>query len=80
MTIDTLLQLLGWCSLINIGILFFWFFMFVFAHDLIYNLHTKWFKISLEKFDAIHYGSMAFFKLGVFVLNIVPYLAMRIVF
>jgi hypothetical protein len=39
----------------------------------------KWFKLTVERFDAIHYAGMAFFKIGIFLLNIVPYLALRIV-
>lgn len=43
------------------------------------RLHTKWFRPSPEKFDAIHYSLMGVFKIGVIVFNLVPYLALRIV-
>jgi len=49
------------------------------AHDWMYRFHSKWFKISVEKFDAIHYGGMALFKTAVLLFNLVPYLALRIV-
>jgi hypothetical protein len=44
-----------------------------------YRFHSKWFKISVEKFDDIHYSGMAFFKIAIFLFNLVPYLALRIV-
>ena len=79
MTLETIRDALGWCSLINIGILMLWFLFFVLAHDWLFRLHGKWFKLSVERFDAIHYSSMAFFKCGLLLLNLVPYLALRIV-
>ena len=42
-------------------------------------LTSKWFKISVETFDAIHYSGMALFKTAVFLFNLAPYLALRIV-
>ncbi|MGD9014850.1 MAG: hypothetical protein PVI33_02350 [Candidatus Omnitrophota bacterium] len=79
MTIELIRRALGWCSIINMGLLLWWFLMFTFAHDLVYRWHTKWFKLSVEKFDAIHYTGITFFKLAVFVFNIVPYFALCIV-
>ena len=79
MTIEMLRSILGWCTVINIGILLWWFLFFSLAHDWVYKLHTKWFKLSVEKFDAIHYCAVAFFKLSVFLFNLVPYIALHIV-
>jgi hypothetical protein len=79
MTVEQIRDVLGWCAVINIGLLLWWFLMFVLAHDFVYRLHGKWFKLTVERFDAIHYAGMAFFKIGIFLLNIVPYLAIRIV-
>jgi hypothetical protein len=79
MTIDLVRDALLWCFIINIGILLWWFLFFSLAHDWVYRFHGKWFKLSVERFDAIHYASMAFFKICIFVFNIVPYLALCIV-
>jgi hypothetical protein len=79
MEIETLTSLLGWCSIINMGILLWWFAFFMFAHDWVYNFHDRWFKISKERFDEIHYMAIAFYKLAIFLLNIVPYLALKII-
>jgi len=79
MTIDLVRDVLLWCFIINIGILLWWFLFFSLAHDWVYQFHGKWFKLSVEKFDAIHYAAMAFFKICIFVFNIVPYFALCIV-
>ncbi len=79
MTIDLVRDALLWCFIINMGILLWWFLVFTLAHDWVYQFHGKWFKLSVDKFDAIHYAGMAFFKICIFLFNIVPYFALRIV-
>jgi hypothetical protein len=79
MTIDLVRDALLWCFIINIGILLWWFLFFSLAHDWVYQFHGKWFKLSVERFDTIHYASMAFYKICIFVFNIVPYFALCIV-
>jgi hypothetical protein len=79
MTLELVTAMLGWCTLINFGLLMWWFLFAVIAHDWTFRVHTKWFKISPEQFDAIHYAGMGIFKMGVIVFNLVPYLALRIV-
>lgn len=59
MTIDQVRELLGWCAVMNLGLLLWWFLFFALVHDLVYRLHGKWFKLSVERFDAIHYAGMA---------------------
>ena len=68
----------AWCLVFNLALLLWWAFFLMFAHDWTYRLHRKWFKISVEQFDAIHYAAIAAFKLGVFMFNLVPYFALRI--
>jgi hypothetical protein len=60
------------------SVLLIWFFFLVFAHNWVYRIHTKWFNISPEKFDEIHYAGMALFKIGILLFNLAPYLALRI--
>ncbi len=79
MTIDVLSSILGWATVINLGIVTVWFLVFTFCHDAVFRLHGKWFKLSEERFDTIHYAGMAFYKLGTYLLTLVPYLAIKIV-
>ena len=79
MTLETIRAVLAWCTLIDIGLLILWFAFFSLAHDWTYQYHCKWFKLSEEKFDTLHYAGMALFKIGIILFNLVPYLAMRIV-
>ncbi len=78
MTIDVVREALLWCFVINMGLLLWWFAIFTFAHDWVYRVHGKWFKLSVEQFDSIHYAGIAFFKIAIFVFNFVPYIALHI--
>ncbi len=53
--------------------------MFVFAHDRMYRLHGRWFKLPVETFDALHYAGLAAYKIGTILLNLVPLIAMYLV-
>ena len=77
MTVEFVRQVLAWCSLFNLVILMGWYFGFLMAHNAIYRIHSKWFSLSKETFDALHYGGMGLFKLIVLVFNLIPYLVLR---
>ena len=79
MTIDMVRDVLLWCAVINMGLLLWWVLFFTLAHDWMYQFHGKWFKLSVASFDTIHYAGMVFFKLCIFLFNVVPYFALLIV-
>jgi len=79
MTIEILSAILGWATIINMSNLTLCFFLLMFAHDWLYQLHSKWFKLPAENFDTIHYAGMAFYKISIFLFNLVPFLALHIV-
>ncbi len=76
MLLQDLKPFLLYCTLINYTILLVWFAAFTFAHDVVYRLHRRWFDLPVETFDAIHYGGMAVYKIGVLLLNLAPLLAL----
>ena len=79
MTLEIIRDALAWCAVINMGLLLFWFLFFALAQDFVYKTHGKWFKLPEERFNSIHYTGMLIFKMGIFLFNVVPYLALRIV-
>jgi hypothetical protein len=79
MTIEVLRAALGWAALLNMGLLLFWFGIFMVAHDWMYKVQGNWFKMSQEQFDTTHYKLMGFYELSIFVVLLGPYLALRIV-
>jgi hypothetical protein len=79
MAVEIVRDVLVWCAVINYSLLLLWFLIYSLAHDWLYTLHGTWFTLSGEKFAAIHYAGMAFFKLGIFLFNLAPYVGLRIV-
>lgn len=79
MTAIELKEFLLWCTVINYGILLVWFGVFVFAHSWIYSMHSRWFKFSVENFDALNYAGVAIYKIGIMLFNVVPLIAMCII-
>jgi hypothetical protein len=72
MEISAVKEFLLYSLIINYAMLFIWFGIFSFAHDFLYSLHERWFKLSNETFDAIHYAGMAFYKILIFLFNLAP--------
>ncbi len=79
MSIEIARGVLLWCAVINYGVLLWWFLFFTFAHDWMHRLHGRWFRLSAEQFEAIHYAGMAIYKIGIILFNLVPYVALLIV-
>ena len=78
MTVELLKGTLAWSAVLNMGILLWWFLFLTLAHDWVYKMHRKFYRIQREQFDAIHYGGMTFYKICIFTFFIVPCLALRI--
>ena len=77
---EAIKELLLYSLAFNYTILMIWFGVFSLCHDWMYRLHSRWFNLSAETFDALHYGSMAVYKIGIIMLNIAPLVAFWFVF
>jgi hypothetical protein len=73
-------RFLAWCTGVNFVILWAWAGFFIFGHDLMYRMHTRWFKLDPERFDALHYLTMGVYKSLVLVFNVVPLLVLWLAF
>ena len=78
MTVEIIREVLAWSAVINYALLLLWFLFFSLAHDWLHGFHEKWFTLSVEQFDVIHYAGMVFFKLCIFLFYITPYLVLRL--
>jgi hypothetical protein len=76
--LETVRNVLVWCSIINIGLLLFSFLMMIVMRRTIYKMHSKWFAMTNEQFDMMWYGLLGFYKICIFAFNIVPCIALSI--
>jgi hypothetical protein len=79
MSLELLRNFLLWCTVINYGLLLVWFLSFTLARDWFQRFHGRWFRLSADQFDTLHYAGMAVYKLGILLFNLVPYIALCIV-
>jgi hypothetical protein len=66
MSIEFARSFLLWCTVINYGILLVWFLIFAIARDRIRRFHCRWFRLSDEQFDFLHYVGMSIYKIEFF--------------
>ena len=78
MTVETVKDVLLWCAIINYGLVLLWFLSIAFARERIYRLWGRWFRLSAEQFDALSFIGIAVYKVGILLLNVVPYVALSI--
>ena len=77
MTSDALQALLGWSLVINYGFLMLWFLFFTLGQQWMLALHRQWFKLTVEQFDAANELCVGFYKIGIILLNLRPYVALK---
>ena len=78
MTIESLTTFLGWCSVINIAILLFSTLMMIIMRDLAVRIHSRLFCVDPEALPITYLQYLGNYKIAIIILNIVPYIALRI--
>jgi len=78
MSVDIVRNFFLWCTVINYVLLVIWFLLYVLPHGWLYRIWGRWFRLTAEQFDAVNFAGIAFYKLGILLFNLVPYLALRI--
>ena len=56
----------------------FWFAWFVFAGDWICQMHSRWFQIPKQSFDAIHFAGMAVTKIAIILFFLLPWITIKL--
>lgn len=79
MNISMLTDFFMWCSIVNFGLLILSFLMITLGGNLIYKLHGKMFPMPRETFNVVLYSFMGFYKILVFVLNVIPWIVLEII-
>jgi hypothetical protein len=74
--IDPLRRFLLWSTIINYAVLIVWALVFFLAGDWMYRQYGRWFHFSRDQFDALNYGGMSVYKIGIMLLNLVPLIAL----
>ncbi len=77
MDMNTLETFLGWCLVVNIGVLLIWA-LAMLTGDWAMRLQTGVSKLDLGQVRALNFQLMGQFKLLIFIFNLAPWLALVI--
>ncbi|MCU7836040.1 MAG: hypothetical protein KZQ83_12430 [gamma proteobacterium symbiont of Taylorina sp.] len=78
LTISELTEFMGWSSLINICLLAATTLAVILMRESIIKLHEKIFKVNAEELPRIYFQYVAQYKLAIIILNVVPYISLKI--
>lgn len=79
MNVEMLRSVLLWCTILNYAVITFWFVIYMAAYRPLHQLWGRWFRISNEKIDTLNFALMGVYKIGVFLFNLAPLVALYIV-
>ncbi len=77
-SIETIREFLGWCSVINIGMLFLSTIMLTVMRSWIIKIHANLTGVSEAELPRIYLEFLGNYKILIVVVNFVPYIALRI--
>jgi hypothetical protein len=78
MSIETMREFFGWCSVINIGVLFFTTVMIIALRGVVVRVHEKMFNLEEQSLSKIYLQYLAQYKIAAIVFCVVPYFTLRI--
>jgi len=78
MTIETITELLGWVSIINIAILLLSTLALITMRGVITRIHSSLFGLDEKDLGRAYFQYLAQYKIAIIVFNIAPYLALKI--
>ncbi len=76
--LEVVAKALLWCFVLGVVLLLVWVALYMFAPGMIYK-QGQWFGLAPHEVDLIHYCGMGFWKAGVLLFFLFPYISLRIV-
>jgi len=77
-TLDSLTKFIGWCAVINIGILMLTSILLLLLRTSVSKIHGKLFNLSDTDVSKAYFQYLAQYKIAIIVFNLVPYVALKI--
>ena len=78
MNIETLREFLGWCTVINFGLLIVSSLLLMVLRDWVTKVHSKMFDLDEAWVRQAYFSYLANFKIAIIVLNLVPWIALNL--
>lgn len=78
MSLEQLTSFLGWCTVLNIGLLLFSTAFLAGFSAQVSEIHARLFKLKSDELASTYFRYLAGYKILIIMFNLVPYLALRI--
>ena len=79
MTIESVREFLGWCTVINFGLMMFSFLLLQSMRDKVSQFHAKLTGLDQTFVQQSYFQFFAHYKIAIIVFNLVPYIALRLI-
>lgn len=76
--LNTLTAFLGWCSVINIGVLVLSVIVLMLMREAIANIHSKMFGLNQTTLPPIYMQYIGSYKIAILIFNLVPYISLKV--
>jgi hypothetical protein len=77
-SIETLATFFGWCAVINIGVIVLFLVFLTVFHEFVGKLSAKMFGVTKEEAKTTFFRIFLQYRLAFVLLNLVPYVALKI--
>ncbi len=78
MNIETIREFLGWCTVINFGLLAFGVVKLLLIRDWASGVHAKMFGLDDASVRETYFQFIVYYKIAILVFNLAPYIALTI--
>ena len=78
MNIDTLATFFGWCTVINIGLLFFGGIAWILLKESVSGFGASMFGVTKEEIKATFLRVLLQYRAAIIILNLVPFIVLKI--
>lgn len=77
-SVQTVSAVLGWCTVLNMGMLMFASVLLIVLGRPIKRIHARMFDLPDEDLSRAYFQYLAQYKIAIFVFNLAPYVALRL--
>ncbi|MEP5569341.1 MAG: DUF6868 family protein [Halioglobus sp.] len=77
-SVSTITTFIGWCTVLNLGLYLLTALALTVLRGPVQTIHVRFSGLSSEKLNEAYFSYLANYKLALTVLNIVPYLALKL--
>lgn len=77
-SVNELTTFFGWCTVINLGVYLFSAFFIIVLKNFTVNIHSKVVGVEASELPNMYFKFLGNYKIGILLLNLTPYVALKL--